>query len=92
MPTGNPIIEESAFVIARGGYLSNCKSIKYILRWLANEDLRAALSCTYTAHHNMEKLYQPPCMEVEDFRTDGLLCDSYNGAGLDDTYDDTLDL
>ena len=40
----------------------------------------------------MTKLYQPPCLEVEDFRTAGLLCDSYDGAGLDETYDDFMEI
>jgi len=31
-------------------------------------------------------------MEVEDFRTAGLLCDSYDGVGLDDTYDDIVEI
>ena len=39
----------------------------------------------------MKILYQPPCLEVEDFRMAGLLCDSFDGAGLDDTYDDLIE-
>ena len=40
----------------------------------------------------MTKLYQPPCLEVEDFRTAGLRWASYHGAGLDETYDDFMEI
>ena len=94
-PTEMPvesISNERISLINGGGYLNDYKSISCVFAAPMDADLWASGSCVHTSHHHMTNLYQPPCLEVEDFRTAGLLCDSYDGAGLDETYDDLIEI